>query len=215
MAAMRVALYARVSTRDKDQRPETQLLQLRAHVGPDDQLIGEFVDKASADDLRGRRRWRELLDLAHHRRCDLILVWRLDRAFRSVLDGASTLEQLRSCGCGLRSLQEPWVDTTNPMGEALYHITIAWAQLEKRTLIERTRAGMERARSEGKAIGRPQRRPLEVDPRWPAVRDLVLAGTLTRQEGARRLRVRYATFAAAIRKGGAESACSAELQDAS
>lgn len=195
---MRVGIYARVSTRDKDQRPETQLLQLRAQLASTDELIGEFVDKAGADDLRGRRRWRELLGLAQRRRCDVILVWRLDRAFRSVLDGASTLERLRSYGCGLRSLQEPWIDTTNPMGEALYHITIAWAQLEKRTLIERTRAGMERARSEGKAIGRPRRHPIQAHPRWPEIRDLVMEGTLTRQEGARRLRVRYATFTSAL-----------------
>lgn len=200
---MRIALYARVSTRDKDQNPETQLRQLRERVDDGDVVVGEYVDLASADDLRGRRRWRELLDLAARRRCDLILVWRLDRAFRSVLDGASTLERLRTCGCGLRSLQEPWIDTTNPMGEALYHITIAWAQLEKRTLIERTRAGMERARSDGKPIGRPRRRvALEDDPRWPVVRDLVRAGVLTRREAARRLRVRNATLDAAFRKGG-------------
>jgi hypothetical protein len=71
---------------------------------------------------------------------DLIVVWRLDRAFRSVLDGATTLGHLRAWGWGLRSLQEPWIDTPTPIGEAMFHITIAWAGLEKRTLSERTRA---------------------------------------------------------------------------
>jgi DNA invertase Pin-like site-specific DNA recombinase len=198
---MRIALYARVSTRDKDQNPETQLRQLREHsAGPDVDLVGEFVDKASADDLRGRRRWRELLGLAQRRQVDLIVVWRLDRAFRSVLDGATTLGNLRAWGCGLRSLQEPWIDTTTPIGEAMFHITIAWAGLEKRTLSERTRAGMERARAEGKQLGRPRRPPLEEDPRFPKVRDLVNYNILTKAEGSRRLHVRYATFVAALQR---------------
>ncbi|HZT82245.1 MAG TPA: recombinase family protein [Gemmataceae bacterium] len=207
---VRVALYARVSTRDKDQDPETQLRQLRQHVAGE-RVVGEFVDRASATDLRGRKEWRRLLELAQRRQVDLILVWRLDRAFRSVLDGASTLEQLRHCGCGLRSLMEPWIDTTSPMGEALYHITIAWAQLEKGILAERTRAGMERARADGRQIGRPRRPPVEAHRRWPEVRDLVLRGVLTRREGARRLKVRQADFSAALRKGGADPDTLAEL----
>jgi DNA invertase Pin-like site-specific DNA recombinase len=198
---MRVALYARVSTKDKDQNPETQLRPLREHAaGTDDEVVGEFVDKASADDLRGRREWRRLLDLARARKVSLIVVWRLDRAFRSVFDGATTLQMLRSCDCGIRSLQEPWIDTTTPMGEAMFHITMAWAQLEKGVLVERTRAGMERARAEGKLIGRPRRSPLEQDPRFPKVRDLVVAGHLTRAEGARRLRVRDSTFSDALQR---------------
>lgn len=68
----------------------------------------------------------------------------------------------------------------------MFHITIAWAGLEKRTLSERTRAGMERAREEGKQLGRPRRRPLAGDPRFPKVSALVRAGTLTRAEAARR-----------------------------
>ncbi len=103
--AIRIAIYARVSTVDKDQNPETQLRPLRDHVGGlDGELVDEFVDHASADDLRGRREWRRLLDLAIRRRIDLIVVWKLDRAFRSVADGATTLQALRSAGCGIRLL---------------------------------------------------------------------------------------------------------------
>ena len=131
---MNVAIYARVSTHDKDQNPETQLRPLREHLTGLEgvSVLGEFIDKAGADDLRGRREWRRLLDLALSGKADLIVVWKLDRAFRSVIDGANTLQSLRSGGCGIRSLQEPWIDTTTPIGEAMYHITIAWAQLEKR-----------------------------------------------------------------------------------
>jgi Resolvase, N terminal domain len=123
---------------------------------------------------------------------NLMATWRVDRAFRSVRDGTnSSGGHLRAWVCGLRSLQEPWIDATTPIGEAMFHITIGWAGLEEQTLSERMRAGMERAREEGKQLGRPRRRPLASDPWFAKVHDLVLAGTLTRAEGARRLRVRY------------------------
>jgi hypothetical protein len=84
---VRVALYARVSTADKDQHPETQLRPLREHLTAlgrtgEVEPVGEFADRASADDLQGRRAWRRLLDLAHRRRVDLVVVWKLDRAIR-------------------------------------------------------------------------------------------------------------------------------------
>ena len=155
---MKVAIYARVSTNDKDQNVETQLRPLRKDVaGLDAIIVSEFVDRAGADDLRGRREWRQLMELALRRKVDLIVVWKLDRAFRSVVDGATTLQTLRVHGCGIRSLQEPSIDTTTAIGEAMYHITIAWAQLEKKQLTERVKAGLERARAEGKQIGRPVR----------------------------------------------------------
>jgi DNA invertase Pin-like site-specific DNA recombinase len=204
----RIAAYARVSTRDREQNPETQLRPLREHIAAlrEADLIGEFVDRASADDLRGRREWRRLLDLAMRRRVDVIVVWRLDRAFRSVVDGATTLEALRACGCGIRSLQEPWIDTTTAFGEALYHITIVWAMLEKATMRERIRAGMERARAEGKRIGRQPRASAIIDhPQWTKIVRAVDDGYLTRAEAAKKLRVRRTTLADAlnsVRKGG-------------
>ena len=154
---MRIAIYARVSTSDRDQNPETQLMPLREFVQAQDwQTYQVYVDEASAMDLNGRKAWRELLDDASKRRFDLLLVWRMDRAFRSVLDAATTLERLRSWGVGLRSYSEPWLDTTSVFGEALYYITVAYAQLERGILRERVKAGMERARRQGKRIGRPK-----------------------------------------------------------
>jgi DNA invertase Pin-like site-specific DNA recombinase len=94
---MRVGVYARVSTSDKDQNPDTQLLSLREFVEgqPGWAVAGEYVDHASATDLKGRVEWRRLLSDASKHRMDLVLVWRLDRAFRSVLDASTTLEHLR------------------------------------------------------------------------------------------------------------------------
>lgn len=90
---VRVGIYARVSTADKEQDPATQLLPLREFVGAQGwTTTGEYVDHASATDLRGRTAWRRLLEDAARRRVDTILVWKLDRAFRSVAHMAQTTD---------------------------------------------------------------------------------------------------------------------------
>jgi DNA invertase Pin-like site-specific DNA recombinase len=193
---VRVAVYGRVSTRDRDQNPETQLLPLREFVRAQGwELVGEFVDQASATDLLRRTAWRDLLDQASKRRLDVVLVWRMDRAFRSVLDGANTLERLRGWGVGLRSYQEPWLDTTSPFGEAMFHITVAWAGLERGTIQERVKAGMARAKHEGKQLGRPRvtSRPAFAR-RWPKVHAEITAGRLSHRKAARSLGIGTATL---------------------
>ncbi|MBN1366605.1 MAG: recombinase family protein [Dehalococcoidales bacterium] len=157
---MKVAIYARVSTKDKDQNPETQLLPLREYCTRQNYEVSrEYVDLASAQDALHRTAWRELLDHAARRRFDLVIVWRIDRAFRSVIDGATTLERLRKWNIGLRSYTESWIDTTSPFGEAMYHITIAYAQLEREILRERVIAGMDRVKKHGTKSGKPVGHP--------------------------------------------------------
>ena len=198
---VRVGVYARVSTADKDQEPETQLLPLREFVAAQGWTVaGEYVDHASAADLRGRKAWRRLLDDAAKRRVDLVLVWRLDRAFRSVHEAANTLERLRGWRVGLRSYSEPWLDTTSPFGEALYYITVAYAQLERGIIAERVRAGMDRARRRGKHVGRPRAMNGLLD----ALKPQIEAGALSRRQAARQLGVSVSTISRALsRKGGA------------
>ncbi len=193
---MRVAHYARVSTVDRDQDPETQLLVLREFVVAQGwETYREFVDHASAVDLNRRTAWRQLLDDASKRRFDVLLVWRMDRAFRSVLDAATTLERLRAWGIGLRSYSEPWLDTTSPFGEALYYITVAYAQLERGIMSERIKAGMDRARKQGKRIGRPKiadRRGFKR--RYTAVLGRLKDGDLSRRKASAELGIGYATL---------------------
>src|SRR5579864_4118462 len=156
---MRVGIYARVSTSDKDQEPETQLQPLREFAAAQGWTVaGEFVDHASATDLRGRTAWRDLLDRAARRRVDLILVWKLDRAFRSVAHMATTVADLRRWGVGLRSYSEPWLDTsgTSPVADLMLNILASFAQFERALIAERVRAGMERARRQRKRLGRPR-----------------------------------------------------------
>lgn len=163
-------------------------------------MTGEFVDHAPATDLRSRTAWRGLLDRAARRQIDLVLVWRIDRAFRSVLDAAMTLERLRAWGVGLRSYAEPWLDTTSPFGEALYYITAAYAQLERGILAERVRAGMARARHEGRHIGRPGGTMTPDFPeRWATLRPRVLDGRLSRRGAAQMLGVSRSTVLRLLR----------------
>jgi DNA invertase Pin-like site-specific DNA recombinase len=123
------------------------------------------------------------------------LVWKMDRGFRSVFDAANTLERLRTWGVGLRSYTEPWLDTTSPFGEALYYITVAYAQLERGILRERVKAGMDRARRQGKRIGRPRvtdRRGFKN--RFGTVLERLGDGTMSRTKAATELGIGYATL---------------------
>lgn len=193
---MRAAIYSRVSTVDKEQNPETQLMPLREFTQSQGwEVYREYVDHASATDLVRRTGWRALLDDASKKKFDLVLVWRMDRAFRSVLDAATTLERLRAWGVGLRSYSEPWLDTTSHFGEALFHITVAYAQLERGILSERVKAGMARARTEGRQIGRPKvtsRRGFNKS--FGAILERLRAGEVSRRQAANELNIGYATL---------------------
>jgi putative DNA-invertase from lambdoid prophage Rac len=194
--SMKVCLYARVSTSDKEQDPLTQLIPMREFVTSQGwEIFVEYIDHAPATDLVHRTAWRELLEAAGRRHFDLLLVWRMDRAFRSVLDAATTLERLRTWRIGLRSYNEPWLDTTSPFGEALYYITVAYAQLERGILRERVKAGMDRARKQGHQIGRPRvnDRP-DFDRRFGDILERLKQGNVSRRKAAEELKIGYATL---------------------
>lgn len=206
---MRVAIYARISTSDRGQTLETQLLPLRRFVADQGWTVtGEFCDEAPATDTRARGAWRQVLSLASRRQIDLVLVFRIDRAFRSVLDAATTLERLRGWRVGLRSYSEPWLDTTSPFGEALYYITAAYAQLERGILSERVRAGLDRARRQGRKLGRPGGTGRDgFREEWAALRPDVLEGRISKHQAARALGVSKSTVLRLLRGDrGAQSA---------
>jgi putative DNA-invertase from lambdoid prophage Rac len=193
---MKACLYARVSTSDKDQNPLTQLLPMREFVKAQTwEMFNEYIDHAPATDLVHRTAWKELLEDAAKRRFDILLVWRMDRAFRSVLDAATTLERLRTWGIGLRSYSEPWLDTTSPFGEALYYITVAYAQLERGILRERVKAGMQRAKAQGHQIGRPRVMDRKgFKGRFGVVLERLTRGQVSRCQAAKELGIGYATL---------------------
>jgi len=159
------------------------------------EVLREYVDQAPANDLAHRYAWRDLLEDASKRRVDLVLLWRMDRGFRSVLDAATTLERLRAWGIGLRSYSEPWLDTTSPFGEALYYITVAYAQLEREVLRERIKAGMDRARRKGQRIGRPkvtERKGFQKE--FELMLPVLGRGEISRRKAAKELGIGFATL---------------------
>jgi DNA invertase Pin-like site-specific DNA recombinase len=125
---IRVALYARVSTRDKDQDPELQLDAMRDYVRARGWRSVEYVDTAAAGDLAHRVAWARLLADVAQRRVDRVLVWKLDRAFRSTLHALATLRDLDHAGVGFASLTQPELDTTSPTGRLVFTILAAVAR---------------------------------------------------------------------------------------
>ncbi len=114
---MKVAVYARVSKDDATQNPEAQLLPLREFCASRRWTITrEYVDTASAADLRGRKAWREMLHDAERGRFTILLCWKLDRCFRSTLHAADAIDRLAKAGVALKSLTEEWADGTTPGG---------------------------------------------------------------------------------------------------
>jgi DNA invertase Pin-like site-specific DNA recombinase len=189
-----VALYARVSTRDKDQDPELQLVPLREHAAARGWEVTEYVDHASAADMAGRTAWARLVEDARRRRLDLVLVWKLDRAFRSTLHCLRTLEGWEHQGVGFACLTQP-IDTTSPAGRLLLTVLAAVSEFERTLIAERVREGMANARRHGARIGRPPaaERP-HVARHLEAVRAELAAGTLSKRGAARRLRVGFGTL---------------------
>jgi len=153
--AMRVALYARVSTTDRDQDPETQLVHLRDYCQAQGwQVHQEYVDRACALDVAHRSAWRELLDDAARRRFKVVLVFKLDRAFRSVKHMHDTLAAWEALGIAFQSLREQF-DTSTALGRLLLNLLASLAEFELELIQERVKAGMDRAARQGKRMGRP------------------------------------------------------------
>ncbi|MDP9270149.1 MAG: recombinase family protein, partial [Chloroflexota bacterium] len=139
-AIRRVALYARCSTRDKEQDPELQLIPLREYAERHGWQAVEYVDLAPAGALHRRTAWRRLLGDAAHRRVDAILVWKLDRAFRSSTHAHATLADLDHHGVGFTAITQAF-DTTSPTGRLVFAILAAVAEMERDLIAERVREG--------------------------------------------------------------------------
>jgi DNA invertase Pin-like site-specific DNA recombinase len=152
---MRIGIYARVST--KDQSCDLQLRDLRAYCSARNfDLIGEYVDVGQSGAKDSRPELDKLMDDARKRQFDGIVVWRFDRFARSTKHLLAALEEFRSLGIQFISYQEN-MDTSSPLGQALFTIVSAVAQLERDLIRERVSAGIRHARANGKKLGRPTR----------------------------------------------------------
>jgi DNA invertase Pin-like site-specific DNA recombinase len=167
---MRIAIYARVSTKDKKQNgngkkqdPESQLRELRAWCDKAGHtIVHEYIDRESGrKDAQGRKQFARLFEDAHKRTFDCALFWALDRFTREgMVPTIMHLQRLASFGVGFHSYTEPHLATDNELvRNILLALLASLAKVEAQKISERTRAGMARAKAQGKRIGRPSIAP--------------------------------------------------------
>jgi len=146
------ALYLRVST--VDQHPETQVYDLRQMAAQRGyEIAKEYIDRISGVKAR-RPGLDEMMRDARRGPFEVVLVWASDRIARSVRHFLEVLDELNHLEIEFVSFREQ-IDTGGPLGRAIVVIIGAIAELERNLIVERVRAGMRRARLEGRHIGRP------------------------------------------------------------
>jgi DNA invertase Pin-like site-specific DNA recombinase len=152
---MNVALYGRVSTKDKGQDTENQLSQLRAFAATQGwTIVHEYVDRVTGKHS-DREQFQRLFRDAAQRKFDVVLFWSLDRFSREgVLETLHHLQRLAQYGVGYRSFTEQYLDSCGVFKDAVLSILATIAKQERIRLSERTIAGLERARREGRVGGR-------------------------------------------------------------
>lgn len=154
--ARQVAIYARVSTVDKGQDPETQLRELRQLADQRGwEVVDEYVDRISGA-ARSRPGLDRLLADAQAGRLDVVLVWKLDRLGRSLRHLLEVLDDLATWGVGFVSARDAGIDSTTATGRLLLQLVAVFASYERELIRERVVAGVRRAQAEGKHCGRPR-----------------------------------------------------------
>jgi DNA invertase Pin-like site-specific DNA recombinase len=158
LTTIHCCLYARISTNDGRQDTENQLVQLRAYAERQGyQIVKEYVDEASGKS-GDRDAFRRLFEDASRRMFDRVVVWALDRFTRvGVLETFEHVRRLTASGVQFESYTEQHFRTTGPAGELMLAIAAWIAKQERIRISDRTKAGLERARRQGKIPGRPKR----------------------------------------------------------
>jgi DNA invertase Pin-like site-specific DNA recombinase len=149
---MKAAIYARVST--LDQEPENQLQELRRYVQARGWTAVAYVDRGVSGAKDRRPALDQLLTDARRRRLDVVVCWRLDRLGRNLRHLITLLDELQALGVAFVSLAEG-IDATTPAGKLQMHILGAIAEFERERIRERVLAGLQRARIQGRRLGRP------------------------------------------------------------
>ncbi len=158
MKDKRVAIYVRVST--KDQSVDMQLSDLERYTRERGiEVFKVYKDSGVSGTKETRPALSELMNDAKKRKFDIVLVWRFDRFARSTKHLVTALYEFRNLGIDFISYQEN-IDTSSPLGEAIFTIISAMSKLERDIIAERVKGGLRKARANGKRLGRPKR---EVD----------------------------------------------------
>ncbi len=157
MKTTEIAIYSRVSTKDKGQDTENQLRQLREFAKTQGwNVLAEYVDHASGK-RSDREQFQAMFSAASRREFDVVLFWSLDRFSREgVYETLQHLQRLTAHGVGYRSFTEQYLDSCGLFKDAVISILATIAKQERIRLSERTVAGLERATAQGRVGGRPR-----------------------------------------------------------
>jgi DNA invertase Pin-like site-specific DNA recombinase len=149
---VRAAVYARVST--AEQSTGMQVAALREYIARRGWTIAdEYVDEGFSGSRDRRPALDRLMVDARRRAFDSVVVFRFDRFARSVAHLARSLDEFRALGIDFVSLHET-IDTSTPLGRMVFHVSAAFAELERSLIIERVRSGLAHAKKRGKRLGR-------------------------------------------------------------
>jgi len=148
---MKVAIYVRVSRIDL--HPENQVLELKKYCEEKGYEIYKIYEDRISGIKENRPALNEMMEDAKQKKFDAVLIWKLDRLGRSLQHLVKVVGELDKYGVDLICKTQN-IDTTTSGGKLLFHIFCAIAEFERDLISERTRAGLERARAEGKQIGR-------------------------------------------------------------
>jgi len=154
---MKACIYIRVSTDEQhgtNQRPEIDMLVRARRL----EVVAVVEETMSA--VKKRPALEGILKRAHQGEFDVLVVWALDRLGRSMCGNLAMVLELDRLGVQVVSVRESWLDTGGPVRPLLVAIFSWVAEQERLRIVERTKAGIARARKEGKVIGRPR---VEVD----------------------------------------------------
>ena len=190
---MRAAIYARVST--DTQTTQNQLLELRDYCERRGWAVTkEYVDDGYTGSAASRPALDDLILDAKRGRFDLVVVWKLDRISRSLRNLLLLLDDFQHAGISFASVSEG-IDLTTPGGRFFAHLLGALSEYEKQIIVQRVRLGLQRARKEGKRLGRPCAAVSEAD--------LAAVAHLSLREAAIRLKVSKSAVAKWRRSGRA------------
>src|ERR1700732_3183949 len=155
-AVTRAAIYARVSTLN-GQNPDVQTREIEEYCQRREfEIFSVYVDRGVSGKKDSRPQLNRMMEDAHQRRFDVVVVARFDRFARSVSHLLRALETFNALGIQFVSLAEQ-VDTSTPTGKMIFTVLGAVSELERNLIVERVHAGLRHAKAKGKRLGRPRK----------------------------------------------------------
>ena len=152
---MKAVIYARVST--SHQTVDNQLLELRAAASRMGWTVAAELTDHAISGTKGRAdrpAWNKLFTMIQRREVDVVMAWSIDRLGRSIKELVGFMDEVQAAGVDLYVHQQA-INTATPAGRMVFHIIASLGEFEREIIVERTRSGIARAKSQGVKFGRP------------------------------------------------------------